>query len=70
MKDRNYFGAMMVETGEADALISGLTKDYPRTILPSLHIIGGEKRSGQSGWHVHHETQIKGRFSSQIPRYK
>jgi len=43
MKDRNYFGAMMVETGEADALISGLTKDYPRTILPSLHIIGVKK---------------------------
>ncbi|WP_375585902.1 NADP-dependent malic enzyme [Cyclobacterium xiamenense] len=43
MKDRNYFGAMMVEVGEADALISGLTKDYPRTILPSLHIIGVKK---------------------------
>jgi malate dehydrogenase (oxaloacetate-decarboxylating)(NADP+) len=40
MRDRNYFGAMMVETGEADALISGLTKDYPRTILPALHVIG------------------------------
>ena len=43
MKDRNYFGAMMVETGEGDALISGLTKDYPRTILPSLQIIGVKK---------------------------
>lgn len=40
MRDRNYFGAMMVEVGDADALISGLTKDYPRTILPSLQIIG------------------------------
>jgi malate dehydrogenase (oxaloacetate-decarboxylating)(NADP+) len=40
MRDRNYFGAMMVETGKADALISGLTKDYPRTILPALHVIG------------------------------
>lgn len=40
MRDRNYFGAMMVELGEADALISGLTKDYPKTILPSLHVIG------------------------------
>ncbi len=40
MRDRNYYGAMMVETGEADALVSGLTKDYPKTILPSLHIIG------------------------------
>ena len=40
MKDRNYFGAMMVELGEADALISGLTKDYPKTILPALQVIG------------------------------
>jgi malate dehydrogenase (oxaloacetate-decarboxylating)(NADP+) len=40
MKDRNYFGAMMVELGDADALVSGLTKDYPKTILPSLQIIG------------------------------
>lgn len=37
---RNYFGAMMVETGYADAFISGLTRDYPKTILPSLHTIG------------------------------
>jgi malate dehydrogenase (oxaloacetate-decarboxylating)(NADP+) len=43
MKDRNYFGAMMVELGEADALISGLTKDYPKTILPALHVIGVKK---------------------------
>ncbi len=38
--ERNYFGALMVETGEADAFISGLTRDYPKTILPSLHTIG------------------------------
>ena len=43
MKDRNYFGAMMVEMGEADALISGLTKDYAETIRPALQIIGVEK---------------------------
>ena len=40
MQDRNYFGAMMVELGDADALVSGLTKDYSTTILPSLQIIG------------------------------
>ncbi|MFA0962391.1 NADP-dependent malic enzyme [Roseivirga sp. BDSF3-8] len=40
MRDRNYFGAMMVEMGEADALISGLTKDYPKTITPALQVIG------------------------------
>jgi malate dehydrogenase (oxaloacetate-decarboxylating)(NADP+) len=40
LRERNYFGAMMVEFGEADALVSGLTKDYPKTISPSLQIIG------------------------------
>jgi malate dehydrogenase (oxaloacetate-decarboxylating)(NADP+) len=40
MRERNYFGAMMVETGEADALVSGLTKDYPKTISPALQVIG------------------------------
>jgi malate dehydrogenase (oxaloacetate-decarboxylating)(NADP+) len=40
MRDRNVFGAMMVEFGKADALVSGLTKDYSKTILPSLQIIG------------------------------
>ena len=40
MRDRNAFGAMMLEFGEADALVSGLTKDYSKTILPSLQIIG------------------------------
>jgi malate dehydrogenase (oxaloacetate-decarboxylating)(NADP+) len=42
MKDRNYFGCMMVETGEADAMISGLSKNYPDTIRPALQIIGTE----------------------------
>ncbi|GAB2528700.1 NADP-dependent malic enzyme [Rufibacter soli] len=40
---RNYFGCMMVETGEADALISGLTRDYSSTIKPALHVIGVEE---------------------------
>ncbi|TDQ16498.1 allosteric NADP-dependent malic enzyme [Algoriphagus boseongensis] len=40
VRERNYFGAMMVEYGYADAFISGLTRDYPKTILPSLHSIG------------------------------
>lgn len=43
MYDRNYYGAMMVEVGAADALISGLTSDYPKTILPALQILGVEK---------------------------
>jgi malate dehydrogenase (oxaloacetate-decarboxylating)(NADP+) len=40
MQNRNYFGAMMVETGEADAMIGGMTRNYPETIRPALQIIG------------------------------
>jgi malate dehydrogenase (oxaloacetate-decarboxylating)(NADP+) len=40
MRHRNYFGMMLVENGEADALISGLTAPYPETIRPALEIIG------------------------------
>lgn len=43
MRDRNYFGAMLVETGEADALISGLTRNYRSVIRPALQIIGMEE---------------------------
>ena len=42
LRDRNYFGASMVEFGEADAMISGLTKDYGSTIKPALHVIGAD----------------------------
>lgn len=42
MRDRNYFGASMVEFGEADAMISGLTKNYVSTIKPALQVIGTE----------------------------
>jgi malate dehydrogenase (oxaloacetate-decarboxylating)(NADP+) len=43
MKDRNYFGCMMVECGDADAMISGLAKNYPDTIRPALQTIGTEQ---------------------------
>jgi malate dehydrogenase (oxaloacetate-decarboxylating)(NADP+) len=42
MRERPYFGTMMVETGEADAFISGLTRQYPDTLRPALEIIGTE----------------------------
>jgi malate dehydrogenase (oxaloacetate-decarboxylating)(NADP+) len=44
MRQRNYFGTMMVERGDADGLISGLTQSYPETIRPALQIVG--TRSG------------------------
>ncbi len=40
MQERNYYGAMMVETGQADAMISGLTRNYTETIKPALRVIG------------------------------
>lgn len=46
MLSRTYFGMMMVEKEEADVLLSGLTNDYPKTVLPALQIIGVEE--GQS----------------------
>jgi malate dehydrogenase (oxaloacetate-decarboxylating)(NADP+) len=42
MRERNYFGCMMIECGEADALITGLTRKYPDTLKPVLEIIGVE----------------------------
>lgn len=42
MNNRNHFGCMMLETGEADALISGLTRNYANAIRPALNIIGTE----------------------------
>lgn len=40
MRERNYFGAMMVETGAADALISGITRKYSDVIKPALSVVG------------------------------
>jgi malate dehydrogenase (oxaloacetate-decarboxylating)(NADP+) len=36
----NYFGAMMVEAGDADAFVAGLTYHYPDVIRPALEVIG------------------------------
>ncbi len=40
MKQRGYFGAMMVELGDADGLVTGLTHSYASAIRPPLEIIG------------------------------
>lgn len=40
IKDPNYFGSMMVEMGDADALISGYASSYPNTIRPALECVG------------------------------
>lgn len=40
MLHRNYFAPMMVAAGFADAMVSGLTRNYPDTIRPALQVIG------------------------------
>ncbi len=42
MLNRNYYGAAMVQFGDADALISGLTRNYAATVKPALQVIGTE----------------------------
>lgn len=43
MKDRIKFACMMVNTGDADAVIGGLTRNYPETVRPALEIVGREQ---------------------------
>jgi len=38
-----YYSAMLVENGVADALLSGLTRNYPTAIRPALQVIGKRK---------------------------
>jgi malate dehydrogenase (oxaloacetate-decarboxylating)(NADP+) len=39
-RDFTYFGALMVETGDADALVAGVSQHYPDTLRPALQVIG------------------------------
>ncbi|MCY4778274.1 NADP-dependent malic enzyme [Sphingobacterium sp. UT-1RO-CII-1] len=52
MTNRNYFAASMVQFGEADTLISGLTKNYGSTIKPALQVIGAKKGSRVAGMYM------------------
>ncbi|MCJ7757091.1 MAG: NADP-dependent malic enzyme, partial [Gillisia sp.] len=40
LRERNYFGAMMVNLGDADALLSGYSRAYPTVVKPMLELIG------------------------------
>jgi len=48
-KNGNYFGAIMVEQGDADALLSGINAHYPDVISPAIEVIG--KKDGLSKVH-------------------
>lgn len=43
MRERNYFAAMMVNEGEADALVTGYSRSYPTSAKPMLELIGKDK---------------------------
>lgn len=43
MRERNHFGAMMVNMGHADAMVTGLTRSYRSNVRPLLQIIGLDK---------------------------
>ena len=50
--NRNYFAASMVQFGEADTLISGLTRNYATTIRPALQVIGAKPNSRVAGMYI------------------
>src|SRR5690606_11639962 len=50
--NRNYFAASMVQFGEADTLISGLTRNYATTIRPALQVIGAKPDSRIAGMYI------------------
>lgn len=43
MRERNYFAAMMVNQGDADALLSGYSRSYPTVLKPMMELIGKAK---------------------------
>ena len=43
MRERNYFGSMMVSEGDADAMITGVTRGYRSCIKPALSSVGLQK---------------------------
>lgn len=45
MIHKNYFGPMLVETGVADAVLSGYTHSYPDTFRPALQVIGRNSKT-------------------------
>lgn len=43
MSERNYFGAMMVNTGQADAMITGYSRSYATVIRPIMELVDKEE---------------------------
>ncbi len=47
MRERNYFASAMVEVGDADLMISGMNREYPKCFLPPLEVIGPDPNHGK-----------------------
>jgi malate dehydrogenase (oxaloacetate-decarboxylating)(NADP+) len=52
MRTRNYFGSVMVERGDADGMVTGLTVGYPDGILAPLEVIGTRAGRRAAGVYV------------------
>jgi malate dehydrogenase (oxaloacetate-decarboxylating)(NADP+) len=52
MRQPNYFGPMMVQAGDADTFISGLTYNYPEVLRPALESVGAKPGRWVSGVYV------------------
>jgi len=49
LQQNNYFGPMMVEMGDADGVLSGVSHSYPETLRPALQVIGASTNSKIAG---------------------
>lgn len=53
LMNRSYYGCMMLEAGEADAFVSGITRKYAHAMQPALQVIGTEKPNDRvSGMYI------------------
>jgi malate dehydrogenase (oxaloacetate-decarboxylating)(NADP+) len=52
LRQPNYFGPMMVDQGDADTYVSGLTYNYPEVLRPALQVVGAQTGRWVSGVYV------------------
>jgi malate dehydrogenase (oxaloacetate-decarboxylating)(NADP+) len=52
MRQPNYFGPIMVDQGDADAFVSGLTYNYPEVLRPALQAVGTQGDRWVSGVYI------------------
>jgi malate dehydrogenase (oxaloacetate-decarboxylating)(NADP+) len=52
LREPNYFGPMMVNQGDADTYVSGLTYNYPEVLRPALQVVGAQTGRWVSGVYV------------------